>query len=381
MFDRALRFPADPDQSFFLWGARQTGKSSLMRKTFPNAPTYDLLKTDEYLRLTTRPAFFREELLAQPHRFVIVDEIQKVPMLLDEAHWLIENGGFVFGFCGSSARKLRRGHANLLGGRALRHELHGLVSKEIGRDFDLLRALNHGYLPRHYLSSAPERLIASYVRDYLTEEIAQEGLVRRLPAFSNFLSSASLSDTELVNYTTIARDCGVSSPTVKEYFQILADTLIARFVPAYVRRPKRRTILTPKFYFHDVGVVNSLARRGRIQARSEVVGKAFENWVCHELTACSAYRQNSFELSYWRLASGIEVDFILGDMHAAIEAKGTERVTDDHLRGLRELKRDHPKVKRRIVVCLEERPRRTEDEIDILPHAHFTRQLWSGEIV
>lgn len=382
MFRRRLVLPAEPEQSFFLWGPRQTGKSSLLRATYPQAMWIDLLKTDEFARYAQRPARLREELLAVPGRpVVVIDEVQKVPALLDEVHWLIENRGVRFVLCGSSARKVRRGAANLLGGRALRHELYGLVSAEIGRDFDLERMVNHGYLPRHYLSRVPAPLLRAYVDDYLKEEIAAEGLVRRLPAFASFLSAAVLSDTEMVNVASLARDCGVSAPTAREYFQILVDTLLGRFLPAYRRRPKRRVIQAPKFYFADVGVVNTLARRGRLSPGSELFGKALENWVCHELTAYLAYRDSGAELAYWRLASGIEVDFVVADGSLAVEAKATGNVHRDHLAGLRELARDHPRTRRRVVVCLEPRPRRTEDGIDILPARLFAERLWADRLL
>jgi len=216
MFKRALHLPVNPRESMFLWGPRQTGKTSLLHETYPNSIWYDLLKTDLYVRLHTRPELLREELLAiDTPQIVVIDEVQKVPGILNEVHWLIENTGHRFILCGSSARKVRRGHANLLGGRAVRHELFGLVSKEVGQEFNVIRMVNRGYLPRHYLSGNPETLIRSYVQDYLKEEIAAEGMVRQLPAFANFLNAASLSDGELGNFTTIARDCAVSSPSVK----------------------------------------------------------------------------------------------------------------------------------------------------------------------
>lgn len=385
MIKRRLQLPAQPEESFFLWGPRQSGKSMLLKADYPDAIWYDLLKTDLYVRLLEKPSLLREELpFAQAEKktnFVVIDEIQKIPALLDEVHWLIENAGFVFGLCGSSARKVRRGHANLLGGRAIRYELFGFVSEEIGSNFDLAKMLNQGYLPKHYLTSAHERLVRSYVNDYLKEEIAAEALVRNLPTFSNFLAAAALSDTELINYATIARDCGVSGPAVKEYFQILIDTMLGRFLEAYRKQPKRRVIGAPKFYFSDVGVVNYLAKRGRLAPGSELFGKAFENWVFHELCAHRAYSGMDYDLSYWRLASGIEVDFIVGDMNLAIEAKSCARVTTDHLQGLREIIKDHPKLKRRVLISLEDRPRKTEDGIEILPYSIFTQYLWSGALI
>ena len=217
--------------------------------------------------------------------------------------------------------------------------------------------------------------------DYLKEEIAAEGLVRRLPSFADFLRAAAISDTQLINYATIGRECGISSPTVKAYFEILVDTLLGRYLPAYTRRPKRRVILSPKLYFADVGVVNHLTRRGRLEPGTELFGKAFESWVFHELSAHRSYSEQFYDLSYWRLPSGIEVDFVVNDMECAIEAKGSARATSDHLRGLREIVRDHPKVKRRILVCMEPRARRTEDGIDILPAVEFARRVWAGKLL
>ena len=382
MIQRLLNLPRRPIESFFLWGPRQTGKSSLLKQYYPEAIWIDLLNTDLFIRYSQSPKLLREELLAAPPgQLVIIDEIQKVPALLDEVHWLIENRRQVFGLCGSSARKVRRGHANLLGGRAVRYELFGFVSAELRRDFDLARMINHGYLPRHYLSRTPEKLLRSYVNDYLKEEIAAEGLVRNLPAFANFLDAASLSDTQLVSYTTVARECGVSAPAAKEYFQILVDTLLGRYLPAYTRRPKRRVIQSPKFCFADVGVVNLLAKRGKMQPGSELFGKAFENWVFHELNAYSHYSETFYDLSYWRLASGIEVDFIVGSMRAAIEAKAAARVNSEHLRSLRELAKEHKQLKKCFLVCLEDRPRRTEDGIDILPASRFAELLWGGQLI
>jgi len=384
MIKRLLRLSEQSGETFFLWGPRQCGKSTLLKESYPQAHWYDLLNTDLYVRLMQEPYLLREGLLnrkADPTRLVVIDEIQKVPLLLDEVHWLIENTQFTFALSGSSARKVRRGHANLLGGRAIRYELLGFVSAELESQFDLLRMLNQGCLPRHYLSSSADRLIRSYVNDYLKEEIAAEALVRNLPAFSHFLSSAALSDTELINYASIARECGVSEPTVKEYFQILIDTLLARFLEAYRKRPKRRVIQSPKFYFADVGVVNYLAKRGKLLPGSELFGKAFENWVFHELSAHRVYSDLHYDLSYWRLASGTEVDFIISDMQIAIEAKSSTKITSDHLRGLREIAKDHPNLKRRVVVSLETRARRTEDGIEILPYQTFAKQLWSGTLI
>ena len=286
-----------------------------------------------------------------------------------------------FALCGSSARKVKRGAANLLGGRAIRYELYGLSASELGAEFDLQRMLNHGYLPRIYQGSRPERMLDAYIADYLKEEVAAEGLVRNLPTFSDFLDVAALSDGQSVNFSSIARDCGVSNQSIRNYFQILEDTLLAKWLPAYRKRPKRRVFSAPRFYFADVGVVNRLARRGELQPGTGDYGKAMENWVFHELSAFLRYQEHEAKLSYWRLASGIEVDFIIGDMQVAIEVKSSDRIHSDHLKGLRNIIIDHPGIARRIVVCREPRPRKTNDGIEIMPAEEFAERLWEGVII
>jgi predicted AAA+ superfamily ATPase len=381
MLERKLQLPPPGKETFFLWGPRQTGKSTLLRSKYPDAVWIDLLKAEEYRRYLSNPEYLRQELPDQGDMpFVVIDEVQKIPNLLDEVHWLHENRNVQFALCGSSARKVKRGHANLLGGRAIRYEMFGFVSAELYPDFDLNRLLNHGYLPRIYFSDQPRRLLNAYVANYLKEEIAAEGLVRNLPVFSNFLNLAALSDTETVNFTTIARDCGVSSQTVKEYFQILEDTLLGRWLPSFRKRPKRRVTAAAKFYFADVGVVNFLAKRGTVQQGAELFGKTFENWCFHELNAYNMYTEAFADFYYWRLAGGTEVDFIVNDMQIAIEAKASEKITSKHLKGLRSLIVDHSNVGRRIIVCNEKKLRTTEDNIEIIPAATFAGMLWDGQL-
>ena len=388
MFQRRIRLPPPGRESFFLWGPRQTGKTTLLRQRYPQAWWVDLLKADEFRRYVTNPEYLRQEIEAKERAGVsfsgvqvVIDEIQKAPALLDEVHWLIENRALSFALCGSSARKVRRGAANLLGGRATRYQLHGLTAGELGADFDLTRLLNHGYLPRMYLASRPWPLLNAYVADYLREEIAAEGFARNLPAFSAFLDAAALSDAQPVNFSNIARDCGVSGRTARSYFEILQDTLLIRPLPSFRRRAKRRVVAAPKYYFADVGAVNRLARRGALHPGGELFGKAMENWVHHELRAFYDYDERDEPLAYWRTAGGVEVDFVLGDMRVALEAKASARVSHRHLRGLRALQRAHPEVDRRILVCLEPKPRRTEDGIDILPAEEFARLLWHGSLI
>ncbi|VAW39290.1 hypothetical protein MNBD_GAMMA01-1973 [hydrothermal vent metagenome] len=382
MYIRRLNLPVPTQESFFLWGPRQTGKSTLLKKLYKDALWVDLLKADEFRRYIQHPEYLREELLAnKKHTTVIIDEFQKVPALLDEVHWLIENTQINFVLCGSSARKIKRGYANLLGGRAIRYELYGLVSTELGEDFNLNRLLNHGYLPSHYDKQNPRRNIMAYISEYLKEEIAAEGLVRNLPAFANFLDAVALTDGEMVNYTNIASDCSVANNTVKEYFQILLDTLLGSWLPAYRRRPKRRISKTPKFYFNDIGIVNLLAKRHKIEPGSELYGKAFENWVFHELKCHSHYSESFYQLSYWRLSSGLEVDFIVNDMDIAIEAKASKIIKNSHLKGLRELAKDQPSLKQKIIVCLEDKERLTDDGIRIMPAKIFCQLLWADAFI
>lgn len=379
MFKRKQVLAGSEHQSLFLWGARQTGKSTLLRSLFPNANWFDLLKSDVYRRYQANPEQFREAVLANSdHGIVIVDEIQKIPELLDEIHWLIVNHRIQFILSGSSPRKIIRSGANLLGGRALRYELYPLVQPEIP-DFDLLRALNNGLLPRHYLADHPRKLIDAYIGNYLKDEIVAEAKIRNIQAFNQFLNAAAFSNGEMVNYTNIASDCGVSHNTVRDYFQILEDTLIGRFVPSFQKKPKRRVILSPKFYYFDVGVANSLLKRGRIEMGSEAFGNSFEHFIYQEIHAHSKYSDKHYPISYWRTTSQLEVDFILGDHEVAIEIKATDNVQSRHLKGLKSFSEEYS-VKQLIVVSNDPVERKI-GEITVLPWKIFLSRLWSDGII
>jgi predicted AAA+ superfamily ATPase len=371
-------------RSAFLWGPRKTGKSSYLKQHFSQSITYDLLNTGVFFELSTRPALLREQLLRQSteclSRPIILDEVQKIPALLDEVHGLIENHGLRFILCGSSARKLVRGHANLLGGRAWRYELFPFSFVEL-KNFTLLRALNQGLIPSHYLEDPPsKKTIRSYIQDYLKEEVFAEGLTRNIPAFSRFLDAVGYTHGELVNYKNIASDCGVDAKTVKEYFQILVDTLLGSLVEPFHKRQGRDTInATPKFYLFDVGVAGELCRRTIEEPRGEQFGKAFEHFILMELRAYRSYKDCNFGIQFWRTKTGAEVDFILGHGEVAVEIKGATRIDGQDMKSLR-LFTEKYRPKRSIIVCNETQAR-VHDNITVLPWRDFLNELWEGKII
>ena len=378
MYFRKQELIDSQNESLFLWGARQTGKSTLLKTLFPDALWFDLLLSDVYERLLRNPSMLRETIAAGQYTVMIIDEIQRIPELLNEVHWIITHLPVRVIMSGSSPRKIIRSNTNLLGGRALRYELYPFTSAEIP-NFDLLKALNNGLLPRHYLSSSPKKMISAYVGNYLRDEIAGEAKIRNVANFSRFLESAAFSNGEMVNYANIASDCGVSAVTVKEYFQILEDTLIGRFLPSYQKKPKRRVITAPKFYFFDIGVVNYLLKRGKIDFGSELFGNAFEHFIYNELYAHSSYSGKDYPIYYWRTASQIEIDFVLGNHDVAIEVKATSNVQSRHLKGLKSFSEEYA-VNQLVLVCNEPLPRISEG-VRILPWKVFLEELWSGEII
>lgn len=378
MLSRFITLSDLGDDSCFLWGARQTGKSTLLGIHFPDARYIDLLKSDEFERYNRRPSLLREELsLLQPDELVIIDEIQKLPALLDEVHWLMTNHQLRFILSGSSARKLKRSGANLLGGRAVRKHLYPLVSAEIP-GFDLVKACNYGTLPRHYLGSNATKRIQAYVGDYLQEEIKAEALTRNLSVFTRFLEVAALSNGEIVNYQNIASECGVSSPTIKEYFSILEETLIGYLVPAFTEKVKRRVVQSPRFYYFDTGLTNYLLKRSEVRPGSPEFGYAFEQLIILELLAYIGYSERLSRLSYWRTTSGYEVDAVIGSAQLAIEIKSSEEVQSHHLKGLRAFSEEFPDA-RLIVVSLDKRPRLVNG-IEIYPATEFLAMLWEGKL-
>lgn len=388
MFNRFLRLELPAGQSAFLWGARKTGKSTFLKQSFPQSKYYDLLNTDLQRQLITHPHTLRAELSALDHNYVqhpvIIDEVQKIPALLDEIHWLIENKKIGFILCGSSARKLKRGAANLLGGRAWQFNFYPLVYREIPQ-FDLLTALNCGLLPQHYQSGQPNREFRSYANMYLKEEIQAEGIVRNLPGFTRFLELVGFCHGEMLNYANIARDCSVDAKTVKEYFQILADTLIGYFVYPFCKKIKRDIIATtPKFYLFDVGIANYLAHKKIHILAGNDAGRAFESYIHMELVAYLGLTEQDLAINYWRSKSGLEVDFVTNNGNLAIEVKISANPVLSEIKGLSAFCDDY-NPEHAIVVCHVPRPRKVQTKngktISILPWQLFLENLWLGKYV
>ncbi|MCU0666556.1 MAG: AAA family ATPase [Candidatus Omnitrophica bacterium] len=382
---RILKIKLPKNQSAFLWGARKTGKTTYLKENFPDSIVYDFLKTDLFFEISKNPSLLRERLLAKEGTLlkepIILDEVQKVPQVLDEVHWLIENKGLRFMLCGSSARKLKRGHANLLGGRAWRYELFPLTSLEIGQ-INLLRALNQGLIPLHYLQHREDckKSLEAYVQDYLREEVFAEGLTRNIPAFSRFFDAFGYSHGEITNYANIARDCGIDAKTVKEYYQILVDTLLAVRIEPFKKRQSRQVIMkASKYYMFDVGVAGHLTKRNIWEQKGSEFGKAFEHFILMEIIAFRSYTSKDFGINFWRTKTGLEVDFVLGDREVAIEIKGASRIDTRDMSGLEAFIQACP-PKKAIVVC-NEKEKRAHGKIMIWPWEVFLQELWSGKII
>ena len=387
MSEEAPRLPRRLDisrdlrsRSVFLFGPRQTGKTTWLRQCFPDAPWFNLLHGEVFLRLSREPGRLRAELDASGHPSspVIIDEIQKLPSLLDDVHDLMESRGLRFVLAASSPVKLRRGGVNLLGGRARTRALFPFVSAEIP-DWNLMRAINVGGIPSIYLSSDPIEDLRAYCGNYLQIEIQAEGLVRGIERFSRFLTAAAASRGQSIVFERLASDAAVPARTVREYFQVLEDTLLGTLLQPFTpRRARRKPVSHTKLYFFDVGVANVLADVTHIEAGSPTFGPALEQLVFCELRAWLAYARDPRPLTFWRTADGSEVDFVVGDT-AAIEVKATQAVTRRDLTGLRRLAEETP-LAHRIVVCRESAAR-VVDGIRILPVMEFLRALWNGDLL
>jgi len=359
-------------KSHFLFGPRQTGKTFLARRMLKNARFYDLLDSSTYLALSQNPGRIAEE-VSSLDRIVVIDEIQRIPGLLNEVHRLIEERGIRFLLTGSSARKLRRGGVNLLGGRARTRHLHPLTYRELKAGFDLNRVIESGLLPSIYFSDNPGADLKAYAGTYLQQEIVAEGAARNIPAFSRFLGVAAFCNAMIVNFTNVANDAQVARTTVYEYFDILKDTLLLHELPAWRQSKKRKPIASSKYYFFDVGILATLQGR-EFRPRTPEFGEAFETYLMHELICYRDYVTEE-PLSYWRSTSGFEVDFIIGG-HTAIEVKAKQNLSPVDLKSLNALS-EEKKLKRYLCVSMEPRRRRIGDVI-VLPYKEFLEELWGG---
>lgn len=380
--ERIFKVTDIQDDSVFLFGARQTGKTTLLRDLFPNSIFYDLLENNTYERMRRNPSLLRQELAnASEGTIVIIDEIQLIPELLNEVHWLIVRQGVHFILSGSSARKLKRKGTNTLGGRAIRNVLYPLVSVEIP-DFDIIKAVNRGMLPRHYLTDNENLLkkrMGAYISVYLKEEIIAEAVVRKLSSFNRFLEVAALTNSEIVNYNNIAQDCGIDAKTVKEYFAILEETLVGYMIPAYTKKVKRRLNQSPKFYYFDVSIPNYLLHKFNLQPGSDDFGHAFEHLIMEEIIAYIGYNGIDKRLSYWHTYDGYEVDAVIGDAEIAIEMKSSNEVQSKHIKGLKAFAEEHPET-RMIIVSMDIAPR-IFNGVEVMPATHFLKELWSNRII
>ncbi len=362
-------------RSCFLFGPRQTGKTTLIHQQFAGYPTYNLLDQILFVRLSRNPALIRQE-LAEDSSIVVIDEIQKMPQLLNEVQLMIQESGVRFLLTGSSARSLRRKGVNLLGGRARSRALHPFVRIELGEWFDLDRALEYGLLPPIYFSDSPAEDLAASAGDYLREEVAAEAIVRNIGAFSRFLETAGHAHGEMINFSAVANDSQVPRSTVREYYEILKDTFIAHEVPALTESRKRKAISTSKYYLFDIGLARHLQGRRGLAPGTAEYGSAFESYIFQEIKAfCDYHRLDSPR--YWRSKSQFEVDFVFEDL--AVETKAKKNVSARDLRGLRAL-REENLFSHYLLVTMEPAPR-VVDGISILPWSDFLDRLWGGEWV
>ena len=382
--ERFYPLPFPKGQTIILLGPRKTGKTTFLKHRFPNSLYIDLLQADIARKYSTRPERLRQELLLikenQKAYPIIIDEVQLIPALLNEIHWLIENTNLYFILCGSSTRKLRAAGVNLLGGRAWTYMFFPFVYPEL-TPYDLERLLERGALPSNYMSSHYKKHLEAYVHDYLTLEIKQEGLVRNLPAFQHFLEVAAFSSGELINYANIAREAGVNEKTIKAYFDILEDSLVGHRLSPFFHKQKREVIFkAPKFYFFDVGLINILRSNMPSHQWMENKGHILESYIFQELNAYRLLQEEKKSLSFWRTKTGVEVDFIL-DQNIAIEVKSTSNIHPSHLKDLIAFAEEHH-PKELIMVCNEETPRLISHkgyDIKIFNVESFLERLWNNE--
>lgn len=369
-------------KSFFLLGPRATGKSTLIRDQLAEkAIVFNLLRSNLYIKLSAAPWEFENLILAafnkEPYDFIVVDEIQKIPHLLDEVHRLIEEKKWRFLLTGSSARKLKYGHANLLAGRAWTTHLYPLCFAEIPK-FDLDRYLRYGGLPAVYGSEYPDEELHAYVNTYLYEEIQAEGLARKLPQFSRFLTVAALANGQMLNFAQISSDSGVPASTIREYYSILEDTLMGFMLTPWTKSKKRKAISTAKFYLFDTGICHTLAETQVLDRNSDLYGRSFEHWIGMELTSYLNYKRVKETLHYWRSTHQHEVDFIIDD-YIAIEVKASKKITPRDLKSLQYLEEE--KVFKHFYLISHDPFEAQYGSIMCLHWKTFMEKLWRDEII
>jgi predicted AAA+ superfamily ATPase len=346
MFSRELRLPLESRKSFFLFGPRGTGKTTWLREKLPDALFVNLLRSDFYLPLTANPAHLRSLIPKDYRGWIVIDEVQRVPELLNEVHDLIESQGHTFVLTGSSARKLRRDSVNLLAGRALTYHMHPLTVREQGDAFRLEDSLRYGHLPARFSETDPAKYLRDYVQTYLREEVMQEGLTRNVGHFSRFLEVASFSQASVINVSEIARDAHIQRTVAESYFSVIEDLLIGVRLPAFSRRAKRQLITHSKFFYFDAGVYRAIRPAGPLDSPAEIDGPALETLVLQELRAVNDYQALGYGIHFWRTKHGLEVDFVLYGPRGllALEIKRAASVNPSDLRALREFKRDYPEA-------------------------------------
>lgn len=344
------RYFMPPADHFFLFGPRGTGKTWLTQRLFPQALRIDMLEPETLRSLSARPERLRELIDARPEVLqVVIDEVQKLPVLLEVVHMLIEEKrGLQFILTGSSARKLRRGGVNLLGGRAVQKSLYPFIASELGTQFNLEEALRLGMLPIVRGGKVPEEILRAYNGLYLREEVQMEGLVRNIGNFSRFLEAISFSQGAVLNLANVARECYVNRKTVEGYLEIIEDLLLAFRVPVFTRRAQRELAVHPKFFFFDVGVFRANRPSGPFDAPSEIDGAALESLVAQHLKAWCDYSGGNHQLYYWQTRSKVEVDFVVyGESGLyALEVKNSAKVRQEDLRGLKSFGEDFPESRR-----------------------------------
>jgi len=375
MYSRIIRYP--DNKSFFLFGPRGTGKTTWVKKTFPDAVYVDLLESRLFNDLLADPQRLEKFIPVNFKGWIIIDEVQKIPELLDEVHRLIEDKRCKFILTGSSPRKLRRKGYNLLAGRALNYSMHPLTVMELGKDFNLNHSLMFGHLPSVYVESSPKDYLESYIKTYLQEEIQQEGLTRNLGVFSRFLEAASFSQGSVLNISEVARECAVERKVVENYFTILEDLLLAYRVPVFTKRAKRRLTAHPKFYFFDVGVYRTLRPMGPLDTPEEVDGISYESLFFQELAAINEYLRLGYKIYYWRTSNNIEVDFVLyGNRGLKVfEVKRKSKIKKTDIRGLKSFSGDYSAAKPYFIYG--GKRQMSEGKIDILPFEFALQNLSS----